>query len=368
MPSCPSGWEPDHFSSNCAIPTEVNVSLGIFILAVVPLNFVPTCYRVHTASRSFSSRDFEVKLAFLLWNLGGLASMWIMAPLAYDRRARLLYKAVFVMFILCITVFVTMFSFRKLRRGFQRAFALSPNIDVIVRTINISLVINVLLLAVLMPFAVFGAMSGEKADRQALLYVFIGIWLVPQTTATAMGLRFSTMALRTLPNTAQSAAIRTAIHKNIKMAKGTFYTQVYAITSPIVVVFFLSDFIWFIVLLNTAITYTLEVCVTSRLSSARLSSTHRTIHALPLDYTAKTLRELEADGRATFSITAPSEAQHHQRHSSLHRRCSHRHGETRSSRAAERQDRKTSSSKIPLLVCRSHACRCLHRRTISLQA
>ena len=93
------------------------------------------------------------------------------------------------------------------------------------------------------------------------------------------------------------------------MAKGTFYTQVYAITSLIVVVFFLSDFIWFIVLLNTAITYTLEVCVTSRLSSARLSSTHRTIHALPLDYTAKTLRELEADGRATFSITAPSEAQ-----------------------------------------------------------
>jgi hypothetical protein len=159
---------------------------------------------------------------------------------------------------------------------------------VVVRAINISLVINALLLAVLMPFASISAMSGEKADRQALLYVFIGIWLVPQTTATAMGLKFSTMALRTLPNTAQSAAIRTAIQKTIKMAKQLIYTQVYAITSPIAVAFFLSDFIWFILLLNSGAQYTLEVCVASRapLSSARLPSKHRRIHALPLDYTA----------------------------------------------------------------------------------
>jgi hypothetical protein len=285
------------------------------MLIVCPLSSLVDIYLIFSASRSFSSRDFEVKLAFFLWNCTPPLFLWTTTPLIYDRHwyaeeKQSKRKFVFVMFTICISVCITMMAFRKLRRGFQKAFALRPDIEAIVRIINRFLVINVLLLAVFIPFGVIGSMSREKEHRQVLLYIYIGAWLVPLTTAMSASAWFSTIALQTLPNTSQSSSLRTAIQKNINDSKSFICIMVYAIISLIVVGFFLYDFIWFIVLLNGVITFAVPASrnvlyIASRLSSARLSSKRRRIHVMPSDYTAKTLHELEADGRVAFSTDAP---------------------------------------------------------------
>jgi hypothetical protein len=78
--NCNDGFEADRFSSNCAIPTNLNVALGTISCAVLPTAFFNTILSSNICTargtkRNFWIRDVEYKCAVvgqLLWFLGPL--------------------------------------------------------------------------------------------------------------------------------------------------------------------------------------------------------------------------------------------------------------------------------------------------------